>query len=471
MKKIYSVIAGFLLVASVWAQAPQKMSYQAVIRNSSNALITSTPVGMKISILQGSSSGAAVYVERQTPSTNANGLVSLEIGSGTIVTGTFAGINWATGPYFIKTETDPTGGTVYTIAGTNELMSVPYALFSANGTPGPIGLTGAAGTNGTNGLAGSTGAQGIQGLTGLAGATGTNGTNGLVGATGAAGTNGTNGLVGATGATGAVGVTGAAGTNGTNGLVGATGATGAVGATGATGSQGPIGLTGATGAVGATGATGSQGSIGLTGATGAVGATGATGANGQGGVTTAGTGINVTGAGTVGSPYVVSRTSPCSLTIGQAFQGGIIFYLDPSGCHGLISASADQSTGIQWYNGSYTNTTAFASCVGCGDGNTSMIVFNQGTGSYAAKLCFDLSLGGYSDWYLPSKYELNVMFNNIGQYNPLGLGNVGGFAYNYYWSSTEFGTNYAWYQNLSNGSQNVNFKNDVAYYVRAVRAF
>ena len=132
MKKIYSILAGLLLTASVFAQAPQKMSYQAVIRNSSNALITSTPVGMKISILQGSPTGTAVYVETQTPSTNANGLVSLEIGTGTIVTGTFATINWAAGPYFIKTETDPTGGTAYTIAGTNELMSVPYALFSAN---------------------------------------------------------------------------------------------------------------------------------------------------------------------------------------------------------------------------------------------------------------------------------------------------------------------------------------------------
>ena len=132
MKKIYSIVAGLLLTASVFAQAPQKMSYQAVIRNSSNALITSTQVGMQISILQGSSTGTPVYVETQTPSTNANGLVSLQIGTGIVVTGTFATINWAAGPYFIKTETDPTGGTAYTIAGTNELMSVPYALFSAN---------------------------------------------------------------------------------------------------------------------------------------------------------------------------------------------------------------------------------------------------------------------------------------------------------------------------------------------------
>ena len=136
MKKIYSILAGLLLTASVFAQAPQKMSYQAVIRNTSNALITSTPVGMQISVLQGSSTGTAVYVETQTPSTNANGLVSVEIGSGTVVSGNFSTINWDNGPYFIKTETDPTGGTAYTITGTNELMSVPYALNAANANVG-----------------------------------------------------------------------------------------------------------------------------------------------------------------------------------------------------------------------------------------------------------------------------------------------------------------------------------------------
>ena len=126
--KIYSIVAGLLLTVSVFAQAPQKMSYQAVIRNSSSALITSTPVGVKISILQGTPTGTVAYSEIQTVSTNANGLVSLEIGTGTVITGTFAAINWANGPYFIKTETDPTGGTAYSITGTNELLSVPYAL-------------------------------------------------------------------------------------------------------------------------------------------------------------------------------------------------------------------------------------------------------------------------------------------------------------------------------------------------------
>ena len=130
--KIYSIVAGLLLTLSVFAQAPQKMSFQAVIRNNSNALVTSTLVGMKISVLQGSPTGTVAYSETQSPTTNANGLVSLQIGSGIVVSGTFTAINWATGPYFIKTETDPTGGSAYSILGTSELTSVPYALFSAN---------------------------------------------------------------------------------------------------------------------------------------------------------------------------------------------------------------------------------------------------------------------------------------------------------------------------------------------------
>jgi uncharacterized protein (TIGR02145 family) len=117
-------------LSTTFAQSPQKISYQAVVRNSSNQLVTSHAVGIKISILQGSETGTAVYVETQAPITNANGLVTIEIGSGTIVTGTFAIINWAAGTYFIKTETDPSGGTSYTITGTSQLLSVPYALYA-----------------------------------------------------------------------------------------------------------------------------------------------------------------------------------------------------------------------------------------------------------------------------------------------------------------------------------------------------
>lgn len=132
MKNVITIYAALLMTASVFAQAPEKMSYQAVVRDGSNNLVASTAVGMQISILQGTASGSAVYVETQTPTTNANGLVSLEIGAGTVVSGIFASIDWANGPYFIKTETDPMGGTNYTITGTSQLLSVPYALHAKN---------------------------------------------------------------------------------------------------------------------------------------------------------------------------------------------------------------------------------------------------------------------------------------------------------------------------------------------------
>jgi hypothetical protein len=119
-------LAYLLISSSILAQTPQKMSYQAVIRNSSDALVVNTQIGMQISILQGSSSGTVVYTETQTPTTNANGLVSIEIGGGA----GFSSIDWANGTYFIKTETDPTGGTNYTITGTSQLLSVPYALLA-----------------------------------------------------------------------------------------------------------------------------------------------------------------------------------------------------------------------------------------------------------------------------------------------------------------------------------------------------
>jgi hypothetical protein len=131
MKNTFLLIL-LLLSENIWAQAPQKMTYQAVIRNSSNALILSSPIGIKVSVLQGSANGTVTYSETQTQNTNINGLVSLEIGMGTPLIGTFSNINWANGPYFIQTEVDPSGGSNYSVLGVTELISVPYALYSAN---------------------------------------------------------------------------------------------------------------------------------------------------------------------------------------------------------------------------------------------------------------------------------------------------------------------------------------------------
>jgi uncharacterized protein (TIGR02145 family) len=140
-RKFFLAAISFFFFTFTYGQAPSKMSYQAVIRNSSNTLVSNQPVGMRISILQGSASGTAVYVETQTPTTSDNGLVSIEIGGGTVVSGNISTMDWANGPYFIKTETDATGGSNYSITGTSQLLSVPYAFFSGNGIVG-VSLTG-----------------------------------------------------------------------------------------------------------------------------------------------------------------------------------------------------------------------------------------------------------------------------------------------------------------------------------------
>ncbi|WDF45310.1 hypothetical protein PQ459_10420 [Chryseobacterium sp. KACC 21268] len=130
----------FFFVAVLWAsftfaQAPNLMSYQAVVRNSSNALVVNQSVGVKFSILKTSVSGTVIYSETHTKSTNSNGLVSAELGNGTVVSGSLSTIDWGADKYFVKTDIDPSGGTSYSISGTQQLLSVPYALNAKNGLP------------------------------------------------------------------------------------------------------------------------------------------------------------------------------------------------------------------------------------------------------------------------------------------------------------------------------------------------
>jgi len=135
MKRLFLLILIISLASGIFGQPPQKLSYQAVIRKSTGSLVINHTIGMKISILQGSVTGTAVYVETQTPITDANGLVTIEIGGGTPVKGTFAGITWSANTFFIKTETDPKGGTDYSITGTGQILSVPFALYAASAPP------------------------------------------------------------------------------------------------------------------------------------------------------------------------------------------------------------------------------------------------------------------------------------------------------------------------------------------------
>ena len=376
MKKIFTIAAALLMTASVWAQAPEKMSYQAVVRDAGNALVTSTAVGMQISILQTTATGTAVYVETQTPTSNANGLVSLEIGSGTVVSGTFNTIDWANDTYFIKTETDPTGGTSYTISGTSQLMSVPYALHSKTADNIVGGITE------TDPIFGASLANGITGTDT------TNWNNKLDSYTE------TDPIFGASVANG---ITGTDTTNWYN----------------------------------------KQDQL------------------------SAGTGIDITN-------NVISTTGSSTLAIGDSYQGGKIFWLDASGQHGLIAAIANQTTssGTDWYYQTSTTSNAGRDGIGAGKFNTERIIANQGTGEYAAQLCANYQGGNYGDWYLPSKYELNLLY--------LQKTVVGGFGGNHlYWSSTE---DVVMIEAIS-----INFNNGLTYssgpnlpsgnYVRAVRAF
>ena len=150
--------------------------------------------------------------------------------------------------------------------------------------------------------------------------------------------------------------------------------------------------------------------------------------------------------------------------VGESYQGGIIAYIDKTGEHGLIVAPEDQSS--QWWNDSYVITGATGTAIGTGKSNTTAIVQTQEEGKYAAgyaaQLCNDLVLNGYSDWYLPSKDELNILYRNRNV--------IGGFNETFYWSSSEYNGSYAWIQNFADGSQYGYIKGST-YRFRAVRAF
>jgi hypothetical protein len=167
-----------------------------------------------------------------------------------------------------------------------------------------------------------------------------------------------------------------------------------------------------------------------------------------------------------------STSSVPSISIGQNYYGGKIAYILQSGDpgydantpHGLVAATVDQSTRIQWYNGNYRTTGATGTEIGTGLSNTNAIIASQGetATSYAAGLARAYAGGGYTDWYLPSKDELNKLYlNRI---------DIGDFANGIYWSSTEDDNTKAWYQNFASGYQ-ASIVKGVTYYVRAVRAF
>jgi len=158
--------------------------------------------------------------------------------------------------------------------------------------------------------------------------------------------------------------------------------------------------------------------------------------------------------------------------IGDLINGGIVFYIDESGQHGLIAAMEDLDSDYEW--GCYGESVNGADGISIGTGyqNTMDIVnqecATQNGGVTAAQAALDAEINGYSDWYLPSKDELLEMYNTIGNGGP--EGNIGGFESNWYWSSSEYGNNFAWYVFFLDGLAS-SFGKYGANSVRVIRAF
>lgn len=377
--QIISKVAMLLLVIlqitflTSFSQVPQKMSYQAVIRNASNILVKNTSVGIKISILQGSISGTTVFSETHSPTTNESGLVSFEIGGGSIVTGSLTGIDWASGSYFLKTDIDPMGGINYTISGANQLLSVPYSLYaqySQNAKSAENGIS----AEQSDAIIANTAKISYP----------------------------------------------------------------------------------------------------------EADAAKLAGMDGSETILTAGTNVIITGSGTAANPYLINSTLEGGGTlryVGELFQGGVIFYVDHTGIHGLICSMVDLTISSIWSDiSSLLGSPAQSDWNG--QGNTNAIVA-QSVSVSAADLCDsytnpDYGTGAYSDWYLPAIDDLNVLFNARRFVNKAlesdGNETTKSITKSNYWSSSEVGSNFAWVYSFNTGNPNVNNKN-INNFVRAIRSF
>ncbi|MCB9283150.1 MAG: DUF1566 domain-containing protein [Lewinellaceae bacterium] len=533
----------FLLSFALTAlgQAPQSFQYQAVVRDAGGNPICSQPVGMRISLLQYSTSGTLVYQETHNPTSNGFGLVNLEIGMGSVVSGTFNTIDWNNGPYYIEVEFDPAGGTSYTVMGTSQLLSVPYALQSEKAN---CCITAAFYRGDTLVLTRADGTvlNVLQcGVTDLE--TGASATVSCIQNTVADNADEVSIAIDYTGLDqNAVIINNGAGTIG--GDDPATTSTGTIILTGLTegddwsfiisgGLSGscnllsmgtvasdlcaPCGITDIE--------TGTQAQI--TCLTNTPGNDNVTvkidyvGVEPNAIITNNGSGIiggndpKTTPDGTIiltglkegdswnfsitgGTNNICSLNSsgnvpgnlcidpqtrlnagetPCDLLddgftpndlYGLTYQGGFIFYINNSGpgCAGLVSAPVSQSLAALWG----CNGVPFGTGAGVGTGaqNTINILAGCSQSGIAAEWANQYTGGGYTDWFLPSKDELNLMYVNL-RLN--GKGNLGNFRY---WSSSEFptpGSTNVWSQGFAVGDQGASDRSFTLNHVRAVRAF
>jgi hypothetical protein len=438
MKKLISILILLLLNFYTFAQVPQGINYQAVIRNTLGTVVANTAVSIRMNVIQGSSSGTVSYSEKHNSTTNANGLVNLVIGQGTAISGVFANINWANGPYFIETCYDINNTGTFIILGSQQLMSVPYAIYARNGIqngsiPGQMMYW--------DGYEWVMIPPGIS-FPGYKAQT-LSFCNGVP-------TWGPCPAVLPTLTTKVVSsITGNSAFSG--GIVNDDGGS-IITAKGICWNTLPNPTVSDNKIINQLGENSFDNTI--------------------FGLNTSTTyyvrAFATNGVGTSYGNQLSFTTEQCC-AVGQVYQGGVIAYIfqpsDPgyiSGeIHGIIAAPSDQSNSIQWH-ANIAPIGAYDTLIGSGLSNTNMIVTNRGNGDYAAKLCFDFVLNGFDDWYMPSKAELYKLYlNRIA---------IGGFSNSFYWSSSDVYDYYAWGTNFGTGIQNIGTKWG-HYYLRAIRNF
>ncbi|MDD4822107.1 MAG: DUF1566 domain-containing protein [Bacteroidales bacterium] len=456
MKRASILLLFFLsIVSCLLAQVPEKMSYQAVVRDESGELIKNQLIGVLVSITQGSFLPTVIYSESHHVTTNENGLLTLEIGGGNVISGTFSGIKWENGNVNISTSYDLSGGTSYSLLSSSKLLSVPYALYakSAGNASGNTGTCPDGTTVGEmkywDGTQWNTIAPSLDGKVLML-------ENGVPVWKDNYLTNqpaevikpkidviSSNSIL-------------------CNSLVISGGGT--IIEKGFCYSESPN-------------PTVADYTLVCKDGTGSFSGTLTKGISS--GKTYYIKTYVVNNAGISYSQEIEVRI----YTVGDYAFGGVIFYLfqpnDPGYVegeqHGLVCAKEDQEDGIKWNNGSSISTGATGTEIGTGQTNTAAIVRVQGEGSYAAKVCDNYSFSGYSDWFLPSKDELNQMYVQKNIIEATLLANGGHAFVTYapiYWSSSEKSDRDAWTQSFSSGSQASGspYKTS-SWNVRAVRAF
>jgi len=478
MKKL--LVTGILLTVAtmiLWSQVPQAMTYKAMAKDEWGVALPNKYITLRFSIIQGSETGPVVYRETQNTTTNKFGLMDVQIGKGTPDIGIFSSIDWSSGVYYIQIEMDPKGGTDFRLDDpAHQLLSVPYALYAESVENDDVDDADNDATNELQTLS----VDGLE-LTIENGNTvflqddpdpdpGNEVITNII-------LNGTILEITEASETKMVDLASLTGSTNIDDLENRVAQLESIVAELSKIDNDEDGFSLADGDCNDNDASVYPGAQEILGD----------------GIDQDCDGSDLVDADNDGDGFKISQgdcndSDPAiypyapeiigdgidnncngvideNYFIGQNYGGGIIFYIDETGQHGLVCAPSDQSTFAEWGCSSIMIVGADGTAVGTGYQNTIDIVNGCSTAGIAARICYDLELNGYEDWFLPSKDELNLMYVN------LHLNGLGGFASAYYWSSTEPSINFnAYYQAFDYGSQFLSYKTGT-YYVRAVRAF